>query len=420
MPDLAIAAEGLGKRYRVGRRERYRALRDVVSGAVSAPWQRLRRQGPTLSDRRADWFWALQDVSFEVKHGEVVGVIGRNGAGKTTLLKVLGRVTRPTAGRAEVRGRLGSLLEVGTGFHPELTGRENVYLSGAILGMSKRAIDIRFDEIVEFAGVGDFLTTPLKHFSSGMQTRLAFAVAAHLESEILLVDEVLAVGDLEFQRKCLGKMEEVSSEGRTVLLVTHQMNQIRRLSTKVLWLDKGRVRQLGSTTEVVAAYESAVTRRETGSDAAGMGKASFVSWEIEDPAGPEPNVLAATLNPVTVALTVDVKEPILNALHGIALVSNEGQIQWSQAIDRLALAPGAQEFRYTFPMLPLRPGLYSWVVSLYDSEGLIDEFTCVPDLVAATESYQHPLDRWCGVLNVPCDFTVDARHREAGVATDGF
>src|SRR5207245_2083990 len=193
---------------------------------------------------------------------EVLGIVGRNGAGKTTLLKVLARVTKPTEGHAEVVGRVGSLLEVGTGFHPELTGRENTYLNGAILGMGKREIDRKFEEIVAFAEVADFIDTPLKHYSSGMQMRLAFAVAAHFEPQILLVDEVLAVGDLAFQKKCLGKMGEVAHAGRTIVFVSHQMNQIRRLCEKVIWMDGGTIRQTGQTAEVVGAYESAILSGE--------------------------------------------------------------------------------------------------------------------------------------------------------------
>src|SRR5271168_2799450 len=251
MTMLAIRVEGLGKRYRVGERERYLALRDLITRAFRAPFSR------NGARRSVDYLWALRNVSFDVKQGEVVGLIGRNGAGKTTLLKLLSRITRPTTGFAEIRGRVGSLLEVGTGFHPELTGRENVYLSGAILGMRKREIGRKFDAIVAFAGVERFIDTPLKHYSSGMQTRLAFAVAAHLEPEILLVDEVLAVGDLQFQKKCLGKMQEVSDTGRTIVFVSHQMNQIRRLCERVLWIDGGEIRRQGPTAEVSAAYEAA-------------------------------------------------------------------------------------------------------------------------------------------------------------------
>src|SRR6202521_3166544 len=236
MSTLAIRAEGLGKQYRVGELERYLALRDVLMRAVRSPLKLFR-------PAKSELMWAVKDVSLQVQHGEVIGIIGRNGSGKTTLLKILSRVTRPTCGFAEVHGRMGTLLEVGTGFHPELTGRENVFLSGAILGMSKPEMDRKFDEMVQFAGVEKFINTPLKHYSTGMQSRLAFAVAAHLEPEILLVDEVLAGGDLEFQRKCLGKMEKVSQGGRTVVLVSHQLNQIRRLCKTVVWLDKGQVRE---------------------------------------------------------------------------------------------------------------------------------------------------------------------------------
>src|SRR5437667_457701 len=246
MTMTVIHAESLSKRYRIGEHERYHALRDVLTRAVRSPLSFLHRSQP-------ETFWALQEVSLDVREGEVLGLIGRNGAGKTTLLKILSRITRPTGGWAEIHGRVGSLLEVGTGFHPELTGRENVFLSGAILNMSKREIDRKFDEMVAFAEVEKFIDAPLKHYSTGMQMRLAFAVAAHLEPEILLVDEVLAVGDAAFQKKCLGKMGDVARGGRTIVFVSHQMNQIRRLCQRALWVDGGQVRKEGSTAEVVAA-----------------------------------------------------------------------------------------------------------------------------------------------------------------------
>jgi lipopolysaccharide transport system ATP-binding protein len=246
MSDLALRVEGLRKRYRIGaRREPYQTLRDTVARLATAPFR---------SRERAEHIWALNDISFDVRWGEVVGIIGRNGAGKTTLLKVLSRITEPTEGAADVWGRLGSLLEVGTGFHPELTGRENVFLNGAILGMTRAEIARRFDEIVAFAEVETFLDTPVKHYSSGMYVRLAFAVAAHLEPEILLVDEVLAVGDAAFQRRCLGKMREVSQAGRTVLLVSHHMGTVQRLCERVILLDEGRVVKDGPAEPVVSTY----------------------------------------------------------------------------------------------------------------------------------------------------------------------
>src|ERR1700687_3707487 len=293
-----IHAGGLGKRYRRGVRVEA-GLRHVLEEFARSPWRALRGARPEM-------FWALKDVSLEVKEGEVLGLIGRNGAGKTTLLKILSRITRPTEGWAEIRGKVRSLLEVGTGFHPELTGRENTYLSGSILGMSKREIDRKFDEIVAFAEIEKFIDMQVKHYSSGMYVRLAFAVAAHLEPEILLVDEVLAVGDINFQKKCLGKMGDVARQGRTVVLVSHQMNQIRRLCHRVVWVDAGHIRMIGSAHEVVSAYESAMARGDSsGPRSRGpLTKGRFLRWEITEPRGEAPNILS-TLEPATVKFTIE-------------------------------------------------------------------------------------------------------------------
>ena len=250
--ERAIAVEGLSKRYRLGEHAAlHGSLRDAFSAALTRAFHLARG-----TRERREWLWALDDVTFDVFRGEVLGVIGRNGAGKTTLLKLLSRITEPTRGEARVWGRVGSLLEVGTGFHGDLTGRENIYLNGAILGMRRREIDRKFDEIVAFAEVDRFIDTPVKRYSSGMYLRLAFAVAAHLEPDILIVDEVLAVGDAQFQRKCLGKMGEVSGEGRTVLLVSHNMAAVTALATRVLWLEQGHVRRIGEPSDAVAAYLS--------------------------------------------------------------------------------------------------------------------------------------------------------------------
>src|SRR6266566_3122557 len=277
MSDIAINCEGLSKQYRIGERESYKALRDVLAGAAAAPFRRMRsavdrrrtsadgngneseaqrvsngRRSSVVGQPSADGlFWALDDVSFEVKRGEVIGIIGRNGAGKSTLLKILSRITKPTRGHARINGRVGSLLEVGTGFHPELTGRENIYLNAAILGMRKAEVERKFDEIVAFAEVEKFIDTPVKRYSSGMYVRLAFAVAAHLEPEILLVDEVLAVGDAQFQTKCLGKMEEIGNAGRTIIFVSHNMNAIERLCSAAILLDAGRIRAFDANTRPV-------------------------------------------------------------------------------------------------------------------------------------------------------------------------
>lgn len=263
MNDIAIRAEGLSKRYRIGTATPYKALRDTIMEFVSGLFQArtsaipARRSGSSVQ-APGNVIWALRGVSFEIKRGEVVGVIGRNGAGKSTVLKILSRITEPTEGRAEIHGRVRSLLEVGTGFHPELTGRENIYLNGAILGMERAQIERRFDEIVAFAEVEKFLDTPVKHYSSGMYVRLAFAVAAHLEPEILLVDEVLAVGDAAFQRKCLEKIEGVRSEGRTVLFVSHNMTAVTSLCQRGMLLAEGRLVLDDTVDRVVARYLSMV------------------------------------------------------------------------------------------------------------------------------------------------------------------
>jgi lipopolysaccharide transport system ATP-binding protein len=253
MGDVAIRVQGLGKQYRIGGPQApYQTFREAIVRGASAPFRRLRGERPQEST-----IWALDEVSFEVKHGEAVGIIGRNGAGKSTLLKVLSRITKPTRGRVDLYGRVGSLLEVGTGFHPELTGRENIYLNGAILGMTRREIRRKFDEIVDFAEIEKFLDTPVKHYSSGMYVRLAFAVAAHLESEILLVDEVLAVGDAQFQKKSLAKMGEVAKRGITVLFVSHNMATVENLCQVGVLLDHGSLRHTGRMIDVIDAYMSA-------------------------------------------------------------------------------------------------------------------------------------------------------------------
>jgi lipopolysaccharide transport system ATP-binding protein len=252
MSDIAIRAERISKLYRLGKRQRYRTLRDTITDTFSAMF---RRSGSSASSSdHTSTFWALKDVSFEVKQGEVIGIIGRNGAGKSTLLKILSRITEPTEGIVRIHGRVGSLLEVGTGFHPELSGRENIYLNGAILGMTRDEIQNNLDDIVAFAEVEEFIDTPVKHYSSGMYLRLAFAVAAHLEPEILIVDEVLAVGDAAFQKKCLGKMGEISKQGRTVLFVSHNMVAVENLCSRAILVDKGHIALEGPAREVIGQY----------------------------------------------------------------------------------------------------------------------------------------------------------------------
>lgn len=392
-----IHAEKLSKRYRIGEHERYHALRDVLTRALRSPLSLLR-------PLHHETFWALQEVSFDVREGEVLGLIGRNGAGKTTLLKILSRITRPTTGWAEIHGRVGSLLEVGTGFHPELTGRENTFLSGAILGMSKREICQKFDEIVAFAELEKFIDTPVKHYSSGMYVRLAFAVAAHLEPDILLVDEVLAVGDLEFQKKCLGKMDEVSKGGRTIVFVSHQLGQIRRLCERVLWIDAGQPRLDGSTESVIAAYEQSALRvsQLKQKDPPSHDLLWFLGWEVVEPCGAESNIVSNGSEPVSIRIRLHSRHPIQHGLATALIHDTRGFLISGWSFDRFQLAPGDHDVFLTFPDLPLRPGAYSIYFSVHDDNQRNYSQTLVPALVIEGVPVTHFMDEWAGVLNIPC------------------
>jgi lipopolysaccharide transport system ATP-binding protein len=301
--DVAISVDGLGKRYRIGvAEERDETLAAAIGRRMAAPLQNFRRLRSLRRFEDAeggdDVIWALRDISFEVAKGEALGIVGRNGAGKSTLLKVLARITHPTTGSVRLRGRLASLLEVGTGFHPDLTGRENVFLNGAMLGMTRREVQARFDEIVEFADMATFMDTPVKRYSTGMYLRLGFAVAAHLEPDILLADEVLAVGDAEFQQRCLGKMREAAGGGRTVLFVSHNRAAVSSLCTRAIWLDGGVLRADGAVEDVLAAYADSV-RSLHGSDLAsrvdrgGDGRIRFTSVQLRDAAGDPARTFAA-------------------------------------------------------------------------------------------------------------------------------
>lgn len=310
MSDIAIRVENLGKEYHIGATKTdFRTLRDTIADAVTGPVRRtvrLLRGQATSASGLDESMWALKNVSFEVHQGDVIGVVGRNGAGKSTLLKILSRITSPTEGYADIYGRVGSLLEVGTGFHPELTGRENVYLNGAILGMGQDEIDAKFDEIVAFAEVEKFINTPVKHYSSGMGLRLGFAVAAHLEPEILVVDEVLAVGDAAFQKKCLGKMSDVARQGRTVLFVSHNMAAVASLCNKGLLLNQGQVVTIGDVNDVINSYmdmgaESANKPLADRTDRRGNGRCRFTNVTFYNERGLEASA-AVSGKPLTIVL----------------------------------------------------------------------------------------------------------------------
>ena len=398
MSSCAITAEGLSKRYRRGVAATSGLLRDSLARALRAPHRLFRPE-------RVEKFWALKDVSLQVQQGEVLGLIGRNGSGKTTLLKILSRITRPTQGWAEIHGRVGSLLEVGTGFHPELTGRENTYLSGAILGMRKQEIARKFDDIVAFAELNDFIDTAVKHYSSGMYVRLAFAVAAHLEPEILLVDEALAVGDIRFQKKCLGKMGDVARAGRTVILVTHQLNQIRRLCNRAVWLDAGAIRSTGLTAHVVSAYEACMTSSGIEDVRPIDGAAQFLRWRLIGNNRASDHTLPSD-GEMSVSFLARVNQRLHAVRHEISLYDQDRHLLWGNAVEGVTLEPGLHEFCYTLPSLPLKPGAYSWRVNLDDAGVLIDDWECVPQMLVVTVPTTHFRDEAAGFLNIPSKLEI--------------
>jgi lipopolysaccharide transport system ATP-binding protein len=371
--DIAVSAQGLAKRYKIGvQRDPYGRLTEVLWSALTSPFKRK-----PATERRGE-FWALRDVSFDVPRGSVLGVIGRNGAGKSTLLKILSRITEPTLGRAELHGRVGSLLEVGTGFHPELTGRENVLLSGAILGMKRAEINRKFDEILAFADINQFVDTPVKRYSSGMKVRLGFAVAAFLEPEILFIDEVLAVGDLAFQEKCLGKMSELAGHGRTVVFVSHNMGAISALCPTSLWLDGGKVRKMGKTTDIVPEFIRAAGRDLSVGEVildvderreAQVSRVRFLS------ASGEVTPIGECADSLTIEMLVDVRRH-LGGLYaylevrlptGTTVLMSDSLDTTPNPLDDLSL--GQHVVTATIPPRTLAPGTYDVCVSLASISG---------------------------------------------------
>ncbi len=377
MGYLAVRAEGLGKRYRIGgeQRARYKTLRDTLTNAAVAPIRRLRSVLRDRSARASDQtIWALQDISFEVQRGEVVGIIGRNGAGKSTLLKILSRITRPTVGYVDVWGRVGSLLEVGTGFHPELTGRENIYLNGTILGMRRYEIARKFDEIIQFAEIGKFVDTPVKHYSSGMYMRLAFAVAAHLEPEILVVDEVLAVGDVAFQKKCLGKMGEVAEQGRTILFVSHNMAAIKQLCRTGILLHEGHILKQGPVGDVIqeyiggAALSASCVEIKPSDHTTGLNGIQVRRVELLNPV--EGLFAVPWKQPIHLRIDVTVTRPIQHINFGIGITTLE-QLpiltvhSADLGDDLISLAPGDHQIEVVLDN-PLRLGMYNLLIGAHE------------------------------------------------------
>ena len=417
----AIEIEGLGKRYRIRTPVRRNTLRDAMAGSLKAVAVGIRdRVARTRNtDPDSEYFWALSDLTFEVRCGEALGVIGPNGAGKSTLLKLLSRITEPTAGVARVRGRIGSLLEVGTGFHSELTGRENTYMSGAILGMSRAEIDRKFDEIVDFAGVERFIDTPAKHYSSGMYMRLAFAVAAHLEPDVLVIDEVLAVGDAEFQRKCLGKLEEArQQDGRTVCFVSHNLAAVQRLCDSAILLRKGRLIASGPPADVMRTYlESGPTHSTPGTwvptlevARRGVGacrcEAVWYSSGSAESAG-----LPFTDGPLEVKLRVCSEIETASGSCAVILANEHGtrlvNADTVTLANPLLLRPGLNEVRFTIEALHLTPGRYMLGFRIIDGSGAVQDYAeAAVDLeVVAPPGLARRRPHWDGAVS--CTFQAE-------------
>lgn len=414
MSDLAIRVENLGKRYRIGHlQQRHDTLRDALAGAFKRPALSFSKGSSVPTPSRSDFptfqrsngndlIWALKDVSFEVKRGEVVGIIGRNGAGKSTLLKILSRITEPTEGWADIYGRVGTLLEVGTGFHPELTGRENIYLSGAILGMKRKEIERKFDEIVAFAEIEQFIDTPVKRFSSGMYIRLAFAVAAHLEPEILMVDEVLAVGDAAFQKKCLGKMGDVAKEGRTVLFVSHNMAAIKSLCERGIVLNQGRVVTLGPIGNAIYSYQDQLRHTETQSVGNTRG-INVLGTRISSGSG-RSKFLAG--DELLVEMDFFSEFELLSCLLNLVIEDGEGRYIIHSRTDQLDLKPtfssGIHHVGVRIPRLSLRAGIYSVWFRIYINS---NHPTMVADSDRIMLNVEGP--QVTGLVDLPCFWSFE-------------
>ena len=402
-----IKVENLSKSYRIGAREEsYGTLSERVAAMLRSPLKGFSVNGNSTREL----IWALKDINFEVQQGETVGIIGRNGAGKSTLLKILSRITEPTSGRALLWGRIASLLEVGTGFHPELTGRENIYLNGAILGMINSEIQQKFDEIVAFAEIEKFIDTPVKRYSSGMYVRLAFAVAAHLEPEILVIDEVLAVGDTAFQKKCLGKIGDVAQEGRTVLFVSHNIPAVQRLCKTAYLIEEGRIVKSGEAASVAEAYYQSFGNRDiqfVEMRDVPEGTVRYTNWHIKD-SGDRHSCY--TGEPCTIQLQLAVRRAVPEANFGIAIWASDGTLVWAMRNldyggDCVVLKEGMYEVEYKLPILPLRPGNYQIHVSANDlKEGTLDSWYAKPELTILAKDESGLPAQWQGIFNIRGEF----------------
>lgn len=398
-----IRAENLSKKFRIGKLRRDEGtLRDVIGNIIRHPFTNRR------NNQNPEMLWALRDISFEIKQGETFGVIGRNGAGKSTLLKILSRIIKPTGGRAKLDGRVGSLLEIGTGFHPDLTGRENVFLNGAVLGMRRREVEKKFDEIVSFADLEKFLDTPVKFYSSGMYARLAFAVAAHLEPEILIIDEVLSVGDAVFQAKCLGKMGRAAEGGRTVIFVSHDAGTVTKLCKTGIYLEKGRIKKYGDMRDVMAQYEAdnepAISAQSESRNAESVneGEAKFIEWNVVNSKAKIPHDVISREMATFEFVFISRRSPTdINFRFMIKDLNDRTILAGNNAAE---IKEGTHRLQWTCE-LPLKPDNYRIFVEAYspDEQIVLNVWKCEPELTVISDDFPH-IEQLEGLINVPISF----------------
>ncbi len=409
---VVIEAQNLSKRFFLGERNRRTFFEDVAYRSKRAIRQLLQPEANEVQGASRRELWALRDVSFQISQGQTLAIIGENGAGKSTLLKVLSRITQPTTGRVKVYGRLASLLEVGTGFHPEFSGRDNIYLNGAMLGLSRKEVEDRFDRIVEFSGLERFLDVPVKNYSSGMYVRMAFSVAAHLNPEIVILDEVLAVGDAVFQKKCFDRMEEIIDEGHAAILVSHGMGAVRKMSQVCLWLRHGRIEMFGPTHEVVSAYEKQTThevmslyehKSEDADPAQPEPPARLLGWTIEPGSGPDKHLISPSQHPFSFRFEIELLETIVDGRVAVSISDIQGLVLFTHQEELVAAAAGKIGVTLHLPTLPLKPGEYILSCTIFRSGHPVAFLRATPELTIHSELNES----YSGLLNLPAHISVE-------------
>ncbi|HTD14705.1 MAG TPA: polysaccharide ABC transporter ATP-binding protein [Chthoniobacterales bacterium] len=414
--SVVIEAENISKRFFLGERNQRAFFEDVAAKSIRGFHRLLRPKEAQEEKASSRDFWALRDVSFRIIQGQTLGIIGENGAGKSTLLKILSRITQPTTGKVKVYGRLASLLEVGTGFHPEFSGRDNIYLNGTMLGLSRKEVRKRFDQIVEFSGLEQFIDVPVKNYSSGMYVRLAFSVAAHLNPEIVVLDEVLAVGDAVFQKKCFDRMEEIINEGHAAILVSHGMGNVRRMSQICMWLRHGRVEMFGPTHEVVSSYEKETTHevvshyeRQTAEQHQATQPnplASLSHWSVRSKLSTDPHTLISGQARVTFHFEIAITAVVPNGLISVSLADAQGLVLFTHEDDLRQTKPGNILLTLELPFLPLKPGEYIVTCTISDVKHPVAFLRATPELTVL-EDRGSERSGYHGILNLPAKLSVE-------------